>query len=1041
MNEPPSDQRARDRFRDEWDRNFAVSANAGSGKTTAISERLAALALAPGGAELLRKTAVVTFTKKAAAQIGQRARQALLRRLGKAPASALIPLDHLERAFFGTIHSFCLLLAQRYGQTLGINLNPAVIDDEEDDALWEEFLEQDAMAFTSLPPAQIDAFLRHAPLDAIFQLARDLDVRGAAHFSGRTVAAQPPGPAPAALQDVRDARTRAGRGAAALQRNQAALEDWNRRFQGENGYLPLPEPEGSAGGIEDLFARCVAPLKAWLADAGAVLAAELALRYRTWRFERGVQTYADQVEAALAVLADGATLERIRGEGWRVILDEAQDTDPQQFVVLVEIARPPGATLGTWPGGGAGPRPGHFCMVGDGQQAIYGSRADIRNFQRHLEAFRRGDGGELLVFDVTFRTPHQQVLLLNRTLEAAFGATREHNLGVPPSAGAPPPLLQVPYGALVAGPRNEQGAAGVLLFEPAGDGAGGVDARLAAEVRQLAAFLKAGGPGAVGARTWGEICILAPRNAWLLAARKEFEAAGLATALQMRKNRNGDNPAYAWTCGLLAALCDPENPFEWVGVLREVFGISDALIAATWRREKSLQRDDLERYPEPLRSALGTLRPFLIRIDAEGEPLERFAGDLMRACALAERARRIEPIGTLNAELERLLAHAAEMGLTGAGPRAWRRELLATRDQGRPAGKPTSEAINLLTAHSAKGLEWPVVIPIGLWRQIYKRKETGLRLVPDATGHPQIFFDSGSLPQETLSAREREWTRELVRLLYVTLTRSRRALVLPWGAGLAPDKRSLAELWGVDLGAVDPFPSGIPVAAIEPAPAPAAPAPRSVAAAATTGVPPALVPDVTRLLPHQLAHRPDAARTVLHEASLDQPPPGPAGEDPIDYGTWWHETMEFMPWEGDESAVTAHGVSSLAAAERQGFRARAEVEWIRLLASTVWPELRQARWTRMAELGVFAPLQPGAWIDGVIDLVMHDPVSAQLWVVDWKTNRRREGESDEALLERLGAEYEPQLQAYGTSLSQFFPGAAPRLLVYSTVAGAWREAK
>jgi ATP-dependent exoDNAse (exonuclease V) beta subunit len=136
MSEPAADQRARDRFRDERTINFAVSANAGSGKTTAISERLAALALAPDGAELLRKTAVVTFTKKAAAQIGQRAREVLVRRMADRPRAGLAPLEHLERAFFGTIHSFCLLLAQRYGQTIGINLNPAVVA-EDDEALWE----------------------------------------------------------------------------------------------------------------------------------------------------------------------------------------------------------------------------------------------------------------------------------------------------------------------------------------------------------------------------------------------------------------------------------------------------------------------------------------------------------------------------------------------------------------------------------------------------------------------------------------------------------------------------------------------------------------------------------------------------------------------------------------------------------------------------------------------------------------------------------------------------------------------------------------
>src|SRR5208282_2547849 len=113
----------------------------------------------------------------------------------------------------------------------------------------------------------------------------------------------------------------------------------------------------------DLYRAFFAPLKEWLARAGGVMAAELSLRYRSWRIDRGLQTYDDQVESALAVLGDQVMLERIRAEGWRVILDEAQDTDAKQFSVLVEIARPPGAEPGTWPvGPGPAPVPGHFCM-------------------------------------------------------------------------------------------------------------------------------------------------------------------------------------------------------------------------------------------------------------------------------------------------------------------------------------------------------------------------------------------------------------------------------------------------------------------------------------------------------------------------------------------------------------------------------------------------------------------------------------------------------------------------------------------------------
>ncbi|HSY53716.1 MAG TPA: UvrD-helicase domain-containing protein [Opitutaceae bacterium] len=1033
-----SDQAARDRFRDGWTHSFAVSANAGSGKTTAISERLAAMALAPGGAELLKKTAVVTFTKNAAAQIGQRAREVLLNRLTAEGRADLAPLDSLERAFFGTIHSFCLLLAQRHGQTLGVNLNPTVVQErEDDDGLWEEFVGEDAMQFAALPTEQIDAFLRHVPLDSVFELARKLDPTRAKSFLERKPRG---GPAPdeSALAEILAATTKNKKGAEALGRNQRAATEWLRRFRGERSYLPLAEPQGKAAGIEELFARFFAPLKAWLAEAGAVLAAELSERYRAWRFERGVQTYPDQIEAALAVLRDAATLEKIRGEGWRVILDEAQDTDPEQFAVLVEITRPPGAPLGTWPAnGGPPPRPGFFCMVGDGQQAIYGSRADIRKFQQYLAAFARGDGGEQLTFTTTFRTPRRVATLLNATLPAAFGPDHVHNFGLPPAAGAPAPLLQTSYEPLEPAPNNAEGSVLAPEFLLNLEKKAGVEARLAAEVRVLAAWLHQDGPAAVGARSWGEVCMLAPRNEWLVTARKELEAAGLKVALQMRRNRNGDNPPFAWLCGLLAALCDPHNTFEWVGVLREIFMVSDAQIAGALREDKVFHWDEPDRYVGALHDALATLRPFVLRVDEEGGSLESFSTGLVRACTLGEKARRIDPGGAFVDELERLLAHAAELGLTGAGPRAWLHELLDVLDDGRPAGKPAGDAINLLTSHSAKGLEWPVVIPIGLWRAIRKPPNLGLQLVNEA-GVARVFFDGESLPAETRDARERERLRENVRLLYVTLTRSRRTLVLP-RVDTPAEPGSFLELWGADLTARLPSERATGEIEIKNEPVISAGGgvemrPLDFKLRISSPALPA------RVLPHQLAHAPDAARTARHESALDEPLPLRAGDDPIDYGLWWHETLEFWPWEGGEAAREAHVAGALAAAEAQGFRQRGAEELAKFRASGLYAELGTARWTRLAELSVFAPLRADAWIDGVIDLVAHDAAARQVVVVDWKTNRRRLGEGDDALLARLAAEYAPQLAAYGACVRGFFPGCAVELRVFASASGTWRAA-
>jgi ATP-dependent exoDNAse (exonuclease V) beta subunit len=78
-------------------------------------------------------------------------------------------------------------------------------------------------------------------------------------------------------------------------------------------------------------------------------------------------------------------------------------------------------------------------------------------------------------------------------------------------------------------------------------------------------------------------------------------------------------------------------------------------------------------------------------------------------------------------------------------------------------------------------------------------------------------------------------------------------------------------------------------------------------------------------------------------------------------------------------------------------------------------------------------------MDGVMDLVLHDAAANEVWVLDWKTNRRRRNEEDAALLERLRLEYAPQLDAYALSLREAFAGARVRAWLYATAAGKRTE--
>src|SRR5262245_32463495 len=128
----PLDESARARFASELDRNFSVVASAGSGKTTAITQRVLSIPHSPNPPKILPCLVVVTFTNRAADEMQQRTRQALLER--KLPAEVQTAFN---RAFFGTIHSFCMKLLSDFGHFLGLPAPLALLEDDDD--LWQEF--------------------------------------------------------------------------------------------------------------------------------------------------------------------------------------------------------------------------------------------------------------------------------------------------------------------------------------------------------------------------------------------------------------------------------------------------------------------------------------------------------------------------------------------------------------------------------------------------------------------------------------------------------------------------------------------------------------------------------------------------------------------------------------------------------------------------------------------------------------------------------------------------------------------------------------
>src|SRR5438046_160360 len=159
------DESARARFATELDRNFSVVASAGSGKTTAITQRILSIARSADAAEILPRLVVVTFTNRAADEMQQRTRQALLQENLRPEVQTAF-----NRAFFGTIHSFCMKLLTDFGHYLGLPAPLELVQDDDD--LWQEFAQKQTRIGRSLDDEDRATLLRFVQSRDLMELAR-----------------------------------------------------------------------------------------------------------------------------------------------------------------------------------------------------------------------------------------------------------------------------------------------------------------------------------------------------------------------------------------------------------------------------------------------------------------------------------------------------------------------------------------------------------------------------------------------------------------------------------------------------------------------------------------------------------------------------------------------------------------------------------------------------------------------------------------------------------------------------------------------------
>jgi CRISPR-associated exonuclease Cas4 len=541
------------------------------------------------------------------------------------------------------------------------------------------------------------------------------------------------------------------------------------------------------------YEACRTAFAALMGEIGGALIADLAAE-----LDELFTDYAARKRAAAALDFDDLLLrartmvrghEKVRcalGHRYRhIFVDEFQDTDPVQAEVIFAVAAEVLPLRWT----DAIPRPGGLFLVGDPKQAIYRFRgAHVAAYQAVRDAFVERDPTSVVQVTANFRSEPAILDHVNSCFHLPLAAAGQ------PGYVALAPTLKPHEGAV---PRAAKITIDVQTLS-AGQQRDSEAEAVATLCRRLVGAIDVRRRD--GARTPlrpGDIALLAPTGSELWRYERELEAQGLAVASQagkalMRRQETQD------VLALLRALADPFDTLAFGAFLRgPMVGLTEARLLAVTAGLPPGQDGRPANFTvetAPSKVADPEAREVLEAL----QELRRRVPSATPAALLAEAAERLnlrvalalrtgDRGGRAIANLDALITLARPYRVRGLA--AFVADLTADWETGRGITEgridESEGAISLVTIHSAKGLEWPVVIPVNTGTQLRG---------PDQFVHRQsdntLHWVLGGLPPPHLADAQAEEAagaaRERERLWYVACTRARDLLVLPDLVGAEP---------------------------------------------------------------------------------------------------------------------------------------------------------------------------------------------------------------------------------------------------------------
>ena len=786
--------------------SYWVEAGAGTGKTTLLIRRLLHIILR--GAARLSEIAAITFTEKAAAELKARLRDELERRAAEAPEEKLVlirqALEELEAALITTIHSFAGSLLRERPVEAAVDPRFKILDEGElEDLLeqtWEEWFFSELAA---RPEVLVRALTlgvapqRLAELGRLLYRQRDLVREGATP--------RPPALLPAFSEEL----------AARLPELKTLLGSCRRA--GDRGYRHLVELIASAESMfrldEELEKErfllqrfptialrgnqvnwqpkdhcrrqkeICGELKALQASARRSIMGGLTADLAGWccgyldaveraKEEAGVLDFQDLLLKARNLLRDSRKVRGYFQKRFRYLLvDEFQDTDPLQVDLLFLLAEEE-PRAASWEE--ARPAAGKLFLVGDPKQSIYRfRRADIEIYQAAREKML--EQGKQLGISQNFRTLPALIEWVNRTFgclieaQARYQPSYQHLSAYRPSRDDPSVILLNPSASLEEAPAGE-----IRIAEAAA----------VAELLKTAVgkwTIPAAGEGARTLR-YGDIALLFPTTTGIHHFEEALRAAGIPFRLE------GGRQFYfreelSFLKSLLEAVGNPYDQVALVAVLRYWAGIPDETLfhyTATGGRLSYLTDPGAD-FPQ-LKEAFGLLKK--AHREQHLQPVASLVEELLEKTWFWQRVS-LRPsgeqaAGNLRKALQMIRLLEMERPLTLKGYINW---LKRVAEQGREEAEsslydPDSDAVQLLTVHRAKGLEFPAVCLVNMGGS----SRGGASFIAHRS-EGNFYLKLGDLVSSGLEeAEEQEKLRleaERIRLFYVAATRARDILILP----------------------------------------------------------------------------------------------------------------------------------------------------------------------------------------------------------------------------------------------------------------------